>query len=177
MKGLDKPTWLFGRGSALVKWHNFRAHCLLNSLQMRFLCGLRALGCNRYMAVWAERIGQQIKATKSAAERDAVLVREDNVKINFSMYVAGLRAPGTRQFRVYNVSLLCSQEGSLLRCSRYSDHKATFKLSVGEVYRMCGPVWKTIQNLVVQVCIWRPCTGRVMEPTAHGPAYRRILPV
>eukprot|EP00750_Incisomonas_marina_P029167 INCI7059.4.p1 GENE.INCI7059.4~~INCI7059.4.p1 ORF type:complete len:788 (+),score=116.86 INCI7059.4:103-2364(+) len=80
-----------------------------------------------YMAVWAERIGQQIKATKSAAERDAVLVREDNVKINFSMY---------------------------------SDHKATFKLSVGEVYRMCGPVWKTIQNLVVQT--FRECNFRTV---------------
>jgi hypothetical protein len=71
-----------------------------------------------YMAVWAERIEQQVKASRSDTDLDAILVREDSVDINFSMY---------------------------------SDYKATFKLSVMEIYQMCRSKWETIQNLVVAV--------------------------
>jgi hypothetical protein len=39
------------------------------------------------MSVWAERIEKQVRAAKTAAEREAILVRDDVVKVNLSMCV------------------------------------------------------------------------------------------
>lgn len=91
-----------------------------------------------FMGVWSERIEHQIKGCRFDEERNAVMVRDDDVDINFSMY---------------------------------SDHKASFKLSVREVYRMCQPVWQTLQNLIIQVRPSHKFFISALESVATRPDY------